>query len=125
VTELEAGQRKGYDVPNPGDYAWLQNVDPRFVPSEWLARDLGMGELATMALALENPNRVILLDDVSARRIAQAAGLEVWGTLRVLLEAKSRGMTESIEPLLDRLRDAGMWVSDNIRLRVLALAGEE
>jgi predicted nucleic acid-binding protein len=125
VTELQEGRRRGYDVPIPGDYEWLQVVSPRSVPSEWLTSDLGAGELETMALALENPGRVVLMDDALARRIAQAAGLEVWGTLRVLLEAKSQGLIESIRPLLQRLRDSGMWISDNIQERVLVLAGEE
>ena len=166
VLELEEGRRKGCDVPDSGDYAWLRIVEPRAVPSEWLAVDLGAGELAamrllhkprrhlspsnawqndalnhrqahgfcgrhhivqqpTMALALENPDRVVLLDDALARRIAQAAGLAVWGTLKVLLEAKAEGLTASLEPLIERLKDAGMWISDDIRRRVLALAGEK
>ena len=125
VRELEEGRERGYDVPDPRDYDWLRIVEPHAVPPEWLALDLGAGELAAMAMALENPVRIVLLDDALARRIAQAAGLEVWGTLRVLLEAKSQGLTESIEPLVDRLKKSGMWISDDIRQRVLALAGEE
>jgi len=125
VTELKEGQRKGYDVPIPSRYAWLQVVDPRSMPSEWLALDLGPGERAAMALALENPERTILLDDALARRVAQAAGLHVWGTLRILLEAKSQGLTKQIRPLVDRLTNAGMWLSDEIRLRILDLAGEK
>jgi len=124
VLELQEGRRIGYDVPNPSDYAWLQIVEPEAVPSEWLTLDLGAGELAATALALENPDRVVLLDDALARRIAQAAGLKVWGTLKVLLEAKGRGLTESIGPLIEHLKDAGMWISDDVRRRVLALAGE-
>jgi hypothetical protein len=124
VHELQEGQRRGYDVPNPGDYDWLKIVEPSSVPSEWLTLDLGAGELAAMALALENPGRVVLLDDRLARRIAEAAGLKVWGTLKVLLEAKSQGLTESMGPLVNRLEDAGMWISNDIRRRVLALAGE-
>jgi predicted nucleic acid-binding protein len=75
-------------------------------------------------LALENPDRVVLLDDTLARRIAQAAGLQVWGTLKVLLEARSRGLIGSLAPLVNRLQETGMWISDEIRQRVLALAGE-
>jgi hypothetical protein len=122
--ELEEGRRRGYEVPNPGNYGWLQVVEPRSIPSEWLTTDLGAGELAAMALALENPTKVILLDDALARRVAQAAGLKVWGTLKVLLEAKSQGLTKSIDPLVNRLKAAGMFISDDIRRRVLALAGE-
>lgn len=122
--ELQAGRRKGYQVPQLEDCAWLQISDPLSTPSEWLTLDLGPGELSVLALGLENPDRVVLLDDALARRIARAAGLTVWGTLRILLEAKSAGLTESIAPLLVQLKDAGMWMSDDIRLRVLTLADE-
>ena len=124
VLELKEGQQRGYDVPDLVNYSWLHVVDPRLMPSEWLALDLGAGERAAMALALENPDRVVLLDDMLARRIAQAAGLQVWGTLKVLLEAKSRGLIGSIAPQVNRLQETGMWISDEIRRRVLALAGE-
>jgi predicted nucleic acid-binding protein len=76
--ELREGIRLGYDVPEPDSYPWLQLVEPRAIPSEWLTLDLGAGELAVMALALENPGRIVLLDDGLARRVAQAAGLDVW-----------------------------------------------
>jgi predicted nucleic acid-binding protein len=78
-----------------------------------------------MALALENPTRILLLDDILARRTAQAAGLMVWGTLKVLLEAKGQKLTDRIEPLLNRLSDMGMWLSEDIRHRILKLASEE
>jgi hypothetical protein len=115
---------EGYDVPNPSKYDWLRLVEPRSIPSEWLTTDLGAGELAAMALALENPDRIVLLDDALARRIAQAAGLKVWGTLKILLEAKSQGLTPTVAPLVDRLESAGMWISGGIRKRILNLAGE-
>ncbi len=68
--ELQVGRNKGYDVPDPDDYSWLNIVDPKSTPSEWLALDLGTGEIAAMALALENRDRVVLLDDMLARRTA-------------------------------------------------------
>ncbi len=124
VDELQVGRRNGYEVPIPGSYTWLEVVEPRPVPSEWLSLDLGPGELAVLAIALDDPQRVVLLDDSLARRIAQAAGLTVWGTLRVLLEAKSQGLTNRIAPHVDQLQNAGMWMSRAIRQRILALAGE-
>jgi len=50
--------------------------------------------------------------------------LPVWGTLRVLLEAKAQGLVEGVAPLVTRLIDSGMWISDDVRRRILALAGE-
>lgn len=122
--ELQAGRGKGYDVPNPDDYSWLKVVNPKSSPSEWLAVDLGAGEIAVLALALENPERLVLLNDMLARRSAQAAGLQVWGTLKVLLEAKSHGIIEKVEPYVSKLGDSGMWISVKIKERILKLAGE-
>lgn len=122
--ELAEGRRRGHEVPDPGNHRWLRLVEPEKTPSEWLSLDLGAGELAAMSLGLENPEKIILLDDLLAREIAKAAGLNVWGTLRILLEAKSAGLTDAVEPLIDRLSQKGMWLSGSIRRRILDLAGE-
>jgi predicted nucleic acid-binding protein len=103
---------------------WIRIIEPRPVPSEWLVFDLGRGELAALALGLEHPERVVLLDDGLARRIGQAAGLTIWGTLKILLEAKSAGLIPAVAPRLESLEKAGMWMSKDIRQRVLSLAGE-
>ena len=110
----------------PEHVSWLRVVGPRSLPSEWLSSDLGAGELAALAMALENPKRILILDDGLARRTAQAAGLDVWGTLRVALEAKSHGLIEAIAPVVDRLAGgSGLWFSGEIRRRILRLAGED
>lgn len=124
VYELKQGKAKGYDVPLVEGYEWLQVVSPRQAPSEWLASDLGAGELETMALALEHREKVVILDDALARRIAKAAGLEVWGTLRVLLEAKKRDMIPTMSGIVEELRRSGMWISEDVRRRIMRLAGE-
>ncbi len=124
VEELREGRRRGYDVPDPESYRWVRIVEPQSIPAGWLALDLGRGELATMALAMENPGRIVLLDDALARRTAQAAGLQVWGTLKIMLEAKAHGIVTAVDPWLTRLADAGMWFSDDLRERILHLAGE-
>ncbi len=122
--ELKIGRQKGYDVPEIDGFTWLKRMNPEHIPHEWLASDLGKGELATLALAMEHRDHVILLDDLLARRIARAAGLETWGTLRVLLEAKEHRLIEHVAPYVERLANAGMWLSSEIRLRILRLADE-
>ena len=124
LRELEEGRRRGYDVPRPEGYAWVERVNPKQMPAEWFALDLGRGELAAMALSLEHLEHIILLDYLLARRVAEAAELQVWGTLRVLLEGKKTGLTQELAPYVDRLVDAGMWLSADIRRRILRLAGE-
>ncbi len=124
VEELSEGLRRRADSPDPSEAAWLRVVEPTSHPSEWLSSDLGPGELAAITLALEHPSRILIVDDGLARRTAQSAGLQVWGTLRVVLEAKAQGLTERVAPVVDRLAESGLWFSGEIRRRILRLAGE-
>jgi len=125
IGELDEGRARGFEVPVIAELPWLEKIDPSLTPSEWLSLDLGAGELAAMALALENPGRVVLLDDGLARRTAHAAGLTTWGTLRLLLEAKSKTLIPAVAPSVERLAASGMWLSPEIRRRILLLAGED
>lgn len=124
VQELDAGRRRGYQVPDPRDIHWLEIIEPTHMPSEWFALDLGAGEVAAMSLGLDYPARIVILDDLLARRTAQTAGLAVWGMLRVLLAAKEAGLSATIDNHVDRLRATGMFISDKVRQRILHLAGE-
>jgi len=124
VEELRAGEVQGYDVPDLRTFSQITVVETKGLPSIWLVSDLGPGETAALSLAFEHPEWPVLLDDALARRIAEAAGLKVWGTLRLLLQAKEEGLLEAVTPLVKALRDAGMWITDDLVQRVSILANE-
>lgn len=63
------------------------------------------------------------MDDL-AGRCAAALGIPVRGTLSLLLTAKRRGRISQARPVLERLRQAGMYLSDRIMDQALALVGE-
>jgi predicted nucleic acid-binding protein len=86
---------------------------------------LDPGEVAALALALERDIRDVLIDEKAARTAAVALGLRVSGLLGVLIEAKRRGLIESIGPLLHALsNDAKVWIDPSLRQRILRIAGE-
>lgn len=122
--ELKEGKNRGYDVPVVENFEWLKIKDPKTIPSEWYSVDLGMGELHTLALGFENRDFILLLDDLLARKTAQTAGLTVWGTLRILIRAKEEKVIKEIKPYVYRLKDSGLWVSDEVLNRILRLADE-
>ena len=88
----------GFDVPDSESYGWITFRNPSHMASVWLAVDLGPREIAAMSLALEESGCILLIDDALARRTSQAAGLTVWGTLRILLEGKKKGLTALFGP---------------------------
>ncbi len=65
-----------------------------------------------------------MLDDLAARRCARALGLATLGTLGLVLAAKRDGRIASARTMLAELRAAGMWLSDPVTERALALVGE-
>ncbi len=115
----------GYDVPRPFDLPWVQYEDPELtVPAAWMSLDLSSGEVAAMSLAFENRDCVVLLDDPLARRAAHNVGIQYWGTIKILLEAKAHGLTDKIAPYVDKLASSSLLLSETNRQRILSLAGE-
>jgi len=64
-----------------------------------------------------------VIDDLEGRRCALALGLDVMGTLGVVIAAYRRGEIENPKQLLLDLRASGMWLSDRVIERALKLAG--
>jgi predicted nucleic acid-binding protein len=84
---------------------------------------LGDGEWEAIALAVELGASAILVDDRPARRLAEAAGLTVIGTLGLLLEAKRAGHVRTIRAELDKLLETS-FLSQQLYDQVLSMAGE-
>ena len=104
--------------------SWLTVVEDPPIPPSILAWDLGAGESAVLAWAHANPGTEVICDDQAARRCAATLGIPVRGTLALVLGAKQRGMVDRARPLLERLRRAGMYLSDEVIDRALKKIGE-
>jgi predicted nucleic acid-binding protein len=85
---------------------------------------LGAGERAALTLALALPGSVAVIDELPARRVAARLGVNVTGTLNVILVAKQRGHLPAVRPILDRLQELRFRVSAGLREHILTLAGE-
>jgi predicted nucleic acid-binding protein len=85
---------------------------------------LGDGESSVLAWAYQYPGTEVIVDDLAARRCAAALGLPVRGTLGLVLIAKQRGAITAARPVLERLRQSGMYLSDSVLNQALALVGE-
>ncbi|MBU0510833.1 MAG: DUF3368 domain-containing protein [Chloroflexi bacterium] len=84
--------------------------------------DLDDGEAEVIAWSLENKADLLLLDERKARAKAKALGLEVTGTIGILLLVKERGINIDIRSSLDQLRNHGFRIGDALYRRILASA---
>jgi hypothetical protein len=81
------------------------------------------GGVEATALATQQKCHVNL-DDHQARAAATRVGVEVIGTIGILLRAKRMRLIPEVRPLLDSLDNAGFRVDANLRQRALELANE-
>ena len=71
VQELAAGAARGVALPVLAEVAWLQVRAPSATQVWRVASTLGEGEREALALALETPNALLLVDDGHARRFGR------------------------------------------------------
>lgn len=85
--------------------------------------DLGAGESQVIAHCVGRP-RWAVLDDLAARRCAASHNVRTIGTLGVVLRAKQHQQIERARPVVEALRDAGMFLDDAFMNDALARVGE-
>lgn len=84
---------------------------------------LDKGESQALALATQL-NCGILIDERLGRFIAKQHAIPVVGVMGVLLQAKTKGKIETIQPLIERLLRYDYRLSDKVINIVLRRAGE-
>ena len=90
----------------------------------FLTLTLDRGEASAIALALEQPDCLLIMDERRGRLVAQRLQLDVTGTLGILLRAKSRGVITAVKPLLDAIGATNFRLSPSLVQGVLTQAGE-
>lgn len=78
-----------------------------------LLAELDPGEAAAIALARRLNSTLLIVDDMTARCIAQRLGLRITGTVGVVLAAAERRLIDDPFLMLHELRTrGGLWLSD-------------
>ena len=103
---------------------WIRTVSLTDPQGTSAYGSLDQGEASVLALAKEHDAHLVIIDEKKARAEAKRIGLPVKGTVGVLLEAKQKGLIDAIKPLLEALRDDGMYLDQSFIDSVLQLAGE-
>jgi predicted nucleic acid-binding protein len=108
--------------PDLTQVLWLKVVDAVSIDPELSLLD--GGEAAALSLAQMVGARLILLDERKARRIAARMGLQVAGTLAVLLRAKQQGLLPAVRPYIIQMQSQGRRFHHDLIAYLLEEAGE-
>ena len=114
ITE-EVKTEFGIDLPEWIKVKEVQNK----VQQNALNLILGKGEASSIALCLETENSLLIIDEKKGRRIAHELDLKIIGTLGIILQAKEKGLINSIDDLLAKLENADFRISQSLKAKIL------
>lgn len=105
--------------------SWIRVVDLAIMNVPRMPSSLGRGEKSAIHLAYNSADSsILILDDWNARTFAAKLGLDIIGTMGVLLEAKALGTIESVSPFIEKIRNTNFYLDDELVAKVLHLADE-
>ena len=94
---------------------WIKvNDDYNQVTYRSLVPMLDAGEASSIALALENPSSLLIIDERKGRKYASELGLRITGVTGVIIRAKNEGFLQSGKEKLDELINQGFRLSRKI-----------
>jgi predicted nucleic acid-binding protein len=120
ITTNEVASEYGQPLP---DWIIIKETSDKY-RKQILGFQLDKGEASVIELAIETPGSTIILDDLKARTVAQKLGIEITGTIGVIVKAKQNGVISSIKPYLDKIRKNGFHLTVEIEKQALLIAGE-
>lgn len=90
-----------------------------------LEASLDKGEASAIALALEQTDCLLIIDELKGRRLAKALGLHVTGSLGLIIEAKRSGLIMSVKPILRKIKQTNFRIDERLEQDVLQSVGEQ
>ena len=124
ATEIQAYGNTDITAQMLAKTDWLVVTQTPAIPAVIQSWDLGAGESEVLSWGYHHSNTEVIIDDLAARRCAQALGIAVRGTLGLVLTAKQRGVISEARPVLEQLRLSGMYLSERLMNQVLMSVGE-
>jgi len=93
---------------------WLIKLPAVTVDLDIQRWNLGAGESEVMHHSRKLETDRSIVDDLAARRCCKSLSIRSLGTCGVLVVAKRRGLITDLQPAIQKLRDAGLWLSDRL-----------
>ena len=85
---------------------------------------LDEGEAEVVTIAKDKNISPVCIDEFAGRQYAKLLGLEVIGTLGILLTAKKKSYIPAVKPLCDKLISNGRYIERNLYNEVMKKAEE-
>jgi predicted nucleic acid-binding protein len=104
---------------------WIKIRDPQNQSYQALLQVMiDKGEASAITLAMEQTNCLLILDDLKARKVASELGMNITGTIGILIEAKLNGLIPSIKNVLTKIKETNFRITADLELLILKACDE-
>ena len=79
-----------------------------------LIKSLDIGEASVIQTAINLKIDTVCIDEISGRRIANLSDLKVTGSLGIIIKAINNGLNEDIREIIQKMRNNGIWISEQL-----------
>lgn len=120
ITTPEVAKEFGSPLPT-----WIEIKEPSNKTYQTIIEaSVDKGEASAIALAIEQIDCLIIIDDLKGRKFAHQLQLNVTGTLGIMVDAKQSGIISSVIPLLTKVKSTNFRLTKKIEALILSKAGE-
>lgn len=106
------------------DWIIIQEVKDKARQADIETR-LDKGEASSIALALEIPNSLLIIDEIKGRNIAKSLNIEIIGTIGLLLLASNKGLLKDVISVILKLVNRGFRLSDKLLEKIIEKYGRK
>jgi predicted nucleic acid-binding protein len=110
IITSEVSSEFGSKLP---DWIIIHEVKDRLKQKD-IENRLDKGEASSIALALEIPNTILIIDEIKGRNIAKSLNIEIIGTVGILLLANNKGLINDVLSVILKLVNKGFRLSDKL-----------
>ncbi|HKK45769.1 MAG TPA: DUF3368 domain-containing protein [Balneolaceae bacterium] len=103
---------------------WIEIAPLQSNLHKGLSSVLDPGEATSIALAAEYDNSLLIIDEVKGRKVAREMGVQITGTLGVLITAKEKGYIKAVKPIITKMGKTNFRVSEALLQKVLEKVNE-
>jgi len=112
--EIKAGGKQAFGLDVFEQATWLEISASRVELPPYLQNALDRGEASVIQTALQMGVKLACIDETVGRRVARLSNLSVTGSIGILIKAKSMGYPISMPEAINRMRERGIWLSQDV-----------
>ena len=104
---------------------WIEVVNPVSSLQIELLNNLDPGEASCIALAFEQHGSLLIIDEFKGRKTAKELGIQLTGSLGVLISAKQYGYIEFVKSVIEKIEKTNFRISNQLVEKVLKMVNEQ